>query len=212
MPNWTTNTWSLSGEQSELDKVREAIKPKKTDPEKKIFDFNVFIPTPKELEKTSSPVKVVDTEAEAKRLCEEAANSRNSDFESETPIVAISEAERKRRMDAYGAEDWYEFHNLFWGVKWEGTEVKVLRDEPGELVLSFNTAWSAPTPIAAYLQNRGLTLVGGGIYEDGSELEIIGAGREEFDKIFKVEEEKVELEIWPGEDPVILTFRNIKLR
>ena len=42
--------------------------------------------------------------------------------------------------------DWYKWHNLYWGTKWNAYDGWVDENED-DLICAFNTAWSAPMPI-----------------------------------------------------------------
>lgn len=189
MPNWTQNTWCITGENNLLDQVRETFV------DDQFFDFNKFIPVPKELANTQSPCKIT-TEAEARVL--NAANLARMATASEAkreymlPIVAISEEEQQRRLDKYSAVDWFDFCNLHWGTKWIGNDLIVLRDEPGCLVIHFNTAWAAPEGIIKHLQEMGLSICGGAIYEGldpEDSLEIIDGNFEDFFEYFRIKNE-----------------------
>lgn len=47
----------------------------------------------------------------------------------------------------YGFADWYEWRVFNWGTKWNASDVELTLNSPTELYLSFNTAWSPPTPV-----------------------------------------------------------------
>lgn len=188
MPNWTQNTWCITGDNELLDQVRETF-------DDGFFNFEKLIPVPEELANTQSPCKIT-TETEARVL--NAANLARMATASEakreymSPIVAISEEERQRRFDKYSAIDWYEFCTRFWGTKWIGNNLIILRDEPGCLVIRFDTAWAAPEEIIKYLQEMGLTVCGGAIYEGldpEDSLEIIDGNFEDFFEYFRIKNE-----------------------
>ena len=187
MPNWTENTWSIEGDAEALNVVRNAL-------HDGLFDFDRLIPTPKELERSQSPLKVVATQNEADALNaswrEKATKFNWPDQDLET-IVAITKEERDRRIDTYGAITWYDFHNKYWGTKWPGSRLGIINDEPNRLVVHFDTAWSAPLAIAEHLMSLGLSVYGGGIYEDGSEFEMLGDDEQAFNKRFTVVEEEI---------------------
>ena len=186
MPNWTENTWSIEGDADALNIVRGAL-------HHDLFDFDRLIPTPVELNRSQSPLKVVATQEEADELNaswrEKAIKFNWPDQNLET-IVAVTQEEHDRRMDKYGASTWYEFSNRFWGTKWPGSRMSIVSDEPTRLVIRFDTAWSAPLAIAEHLESLGLNVYGGGIYEDGSEFEMLGDDESAFEERFTVVEEE----------------------
>ena len=183
MPNWTENTWSIEGDAETLNVVRDAL-------HHDLFDFDRLIPTPKELSQTRSPLKVVPTQEEADEINAAAqAFADKHGHDHPQPIVAVTTGERDRRMAEYGASAWYEFQNRFWGTKWPGSRLGMVSDEPTRLVIRFDTAWSAPLAIAEHLMSLGLNVYGGGIYEDGSEFEMLGDDEAAFAKRFTVVEE-----------------------
>jgi hypothetical protein len=83
------------------------------------FSFEKILPIPKELD----PEKI-------------AAPNCDSDL-----------AEKLRRK--YGAGDWYEWCNKYWGTKWDRSEYQVIdeRYDNGEFEAFFMTAWSPPVEI-----------------------------------------------------------------
>lgn len=182
MPNWTTSAWSIEGNTEAINTVRKALKDD-------LFDFNQLIPTPKELEQTRSLVEILTSQEEVDTVNAAAQKlATENGWENPAPIAAITAEERSRRMEKYGAADWYSFRLLRWGTKWVGRTLEILCDEPERLVLRFDTAWSAPVPIAKHLQSLGLRVYGGGIYEDGSEFELLGDDQATFDERFLVTE------------------------
>jgi hypothetical protein len=78
-------------------------------------------------------------------------------------------------MEKYGASDWYSWCVNNWGTKWDispyGCEI-----ENGQLVGSFDTAWSPPTAAYEKLEEMGFSVRAyysepgmgfAGVYEDG---------------------------------------------
>ncbi len=143
MPNWTTNYVTIEGEARALDQLKLQLATKHNP-----FDFNKLVPMPEELAQTVSPVTVVETEDEAKAIN---AACRRSSFHSEQ-TKAITRRERGRRIAAYGAVDWYDWAQKHWGTKWNACDVEVLDESATHVNYRFDTAWCAPTPLAAKLQ------------------------------------------------------------
>ena len=78
------------------------------------FTFTKFMPTPKELDDTQSP----------------------------TPDT-MSEEEKNRLMDTYGATDWYTWRCKNWGCKWDAQESAFYKDGD-DWIITFQTPWGPP--------------------------------------------------------------------
>lgn len=82
--------------------------------EKGDFTMNKAVPMPKELDTTSSPVQ--DT---------------------------VPEEERKKLVEKYGADNWYDWRYKNWGVKWDASDSGFWKDGD-DWMISFNTPWGPP--------------------------------------------------------------------
>lgn len=82
--------------------------------EKGEFTMNKLVPMPAELEDTTSPV------------------SEN-----------VSEEEKKRLNDMYGATNWYDWHCKFWGCKWDANDSGFWKDGD-DWIITFQTPWGPP--------------------------------------------------------------------
>lgn len=168
------------------------------------LDFNAVLPMPEALRNTVSPMKVVDTIEEAQKITAERRDQFGQDDDTRTYAIDRETAAAWRRE--YGHIDWYDWAVHNWGTKWSASGVVILRDHVDvtdphivpELVLSFDTAWVEPSGVINHLENQGLIVVGGVIYEDGSEFEAIG-DTNLFEEYFEVNTEVVEHE---SGDPV----------
>lgn len=76
--------------------------------------FNKLVPLPKELEGTTSP----------------------------TPDT-VTEEEKKRLMDKYGATNWYDWRIKNWGCKWDASESDFYK-YGDEWTITFETPWGPP--------------------------------------------------------------------
>ena len=125
------------------------------------FDFNALIKVPQELENTAVPVKVVETDEDARKLY---IGYRYNVHVPMGTVLAITKEEAARRSDLYGATDWYRFRVNNWGTKWQPCNVevheKVLDKEMGHIIVSFDTAWTPAEPIARFLEKDGLVITG----------------------------------------------------
>ena len=160
MPNFISNYVEIKGAEDKLKQLVKDTKFKLNNIENK-FDFNAIIPMPEELENTISPVQLVATDEEA--LQKNAEHYQRMDKigrkDYENCIAYITEAESRRRMAEYGADEWYHWSVANWGTKWNANDVEYIKHEyageDSKIVLSFLTAWSAPEPIYAKLEEMG---------------------------------------------------------
>ena len=114
MPNWCSNTLSLSHPDSTMiDRVEKAVKEDKL--------FSEFYPCPKELTETKSGFFGNDGyQAELQKFTEEL------------------------NIKHFGYRDWYDWNCANWGTKWEAAECIANRDDENLIFMSFDTAWSPP--------------------------------------------------------------------
>lgn len=61
----------------------------------------------------------------------------------------------------YGAKDWYEWANKYWGTKWNSSDTRINYDQttpmmPGHRTvrIEFETAWAPPTPVYETLAKK----------------------------------------------------------
>lgn len=161
------------------------------------LDFNAVLPMPEALRNTVSPMKVVDTAEEAEKITAERRGEIGQDDDTRTYAIDRETATAWRRE--YGHVDWYDWAVNHWGTKWSAFGVEILRDRVDvtdphtvpELVLSFTTAWTEPGGVIGHLEDQGLIVTGGVIYEDGDEFEAIG-DTDLFAEYFEVNAEVVE--------------------
>jgi len=162
MPNWCNNVIKISGEKEKLKKFIEKCGLDKEHPE---FDFDAIIRVPQELEISVSPITVVETEEEAKQINIE--SHRNKFITAN--ILAISKKEEKRRLQKYGAIDWYDFCVNAWGVKWPPVNVvvheKSIDNDIAYIIISFDTPWGPAEPIAKKLEKEGFEISGAYVEE-----------------------------------------------
>lgn len=136
MPNWSFNRLSVhaedENERAEVQRLRNFIKRVVTD-EKGTqveipFSFQNVIPMPAELEGTRAPVE-----------------DPNSD-------------ENKALRAKYGYDNWYDWRWEHWGTKWDACDAEIEESDDSDLSISFDTAWSFPTPVVVELSKLFPTL------------------------------------------------------
>ena len=164
-----------------------------------LLDFNAVLPMPEALRNTAAPMKVVDTIEEAEQIAAELRAKFGQD--DDTRIYAIDRETAAAWRRDYGHIDWYDWAVDHWGTKWSASGVEILRDRVDvtdphtvpELVLSFDTAWVEPHGVINHLEDQGLIVAGGVIYEDGNEFATVGDANL-FGDYFEVNTEIVEQE------------------
>ncbi len=88
------------------------------------FTFTKFLPLPKELVGTIAP----------------------------TPET-MSEEEKNRLRDKYGATNWYEWQCINWGVKWDAGESAFYK-EKDDWMITFQTPWGPPVEFVQALSKE----------------------------------------------------------
>ena len=157
MPNWCQNEVSVTGDEDELTKFSDYVKGEYVP-----FSFGAIMPMPPELENTTSPPHIYETQEELDAylatLSVEAYNGSEEYYKS-----AVNRGMTREYSDylikTYGANNWYDWCNEEWGTKWDVDDVGF---EPniawGELRYDFDTAWGPPEGIHAFLTDRFPTL------------------------------------------------------
>lgn len=116
MPNWCDNT---------LVSKKEVIDSIITDME---VDFNTVVPCPSILHNVAATPK------------EKYWNNVVDDASLDNSKRLLTDEDLKWLSATYGATDWYEFCNKFWGTKWNSQDTY----RPDDNSVTFLTAWSPP--------------------------------------------------------------------
>ena len=154
MPNWCSNTVTITGDSKHLDDI-----------EKTKFDFNKIIPMPKELHndgggrsqdcpKCGNKFKKYGDKNYPDFKCSKCNISSNiggrihgfkhDDLSSLNPNeIEIA----KKWIQKYGTASWYEWSCNNWGTKWNTGDVESSRESATVLNVYFTTAWGPPDPI-----------------------------------------------------------------
>lgn len=88
----------------------------------------------------------------------------------------------------YGAITWYEWHNKYWGTKWNAFDCDVSKEAGDTWYCHFTTAWCPPNGWLSELAMRGVPFELKYEQEDGY------AGTISFDGRWKAEEHEIEYE------------------
>jgi len=155
MPNWCSNKVTVwSNDEEAMRKFKDAVSIEfsgvdKDGPWNKFqhFSFEAILPMPEELRNVQSPVTIA-TEEEI----EEYKKKHSHIGAGSLPITQ----ETSDRLDElYDDNNWYDWANNNWGVKWDCCDVQV-EEEFGdtEITYQFDTPWGPPTLIYDILIER----------------------------------------------------------
>ena len=123
------------------------------DKQRQEFSFNSIIPMPKEIEHTSSPTKIFDTEEEVAEYVKERLGENPTPIRKQDVSGAMTREYSSYLERTYGADNWYDWACLHWGTKWDAS-TPWLESDGWELRYDFDTAWSPPEPICAFLRDK----------------------------------------------------------
>jgi hypothetical protein len=156
MPNWCRNNIVVTGPVEEIARFTQTcIRLDKN--EEPSFDFNSVIPMPaiikdriitlddllilncddparmpRSLEVRMKYWKVPDIEALKEKIRLEAFENAGQSIEA---------------FEQTGASNSCDWANMNWGTKWNASDFKAIKDEPGRYDCRFETAWNPPEPV-----------------------------------------------------------------
>ena len=162
MPNHVTNILSFSGDEKEIDKLRNAIKGKFDDGSEMQIDFNKIIPRPESLNITAGSstdygiavvlfreennpqllLPILEypwVKAEGITTPEALAHYLVEEGSADLKEGKLALENKKK----YGHKDWYSWSCANWGTKWNAYS----QEDHGLNVITFDTAWAAPFPV-----------------------------------------------------------------
>lgn len=139
MPNWCLNEVSITGKKEDILKIAELFGCMNNE-----FSFDSFMPIP-------DPVRGVHhgfTTTEDGTQHQYWREKQDENKDRQVIPLTIEEIEENQRL--YGAVDWYEWCNKYWGTKWDASmcgDVFVHADDGydyASIECSFETAWGPP--------------------------------------------------------------------
>lgn len=134
------------------------------------FSFHSIIPMPKEIEHTSSPAKIFDTQKEVDEYIKGRLDKTSSLIIKHDVSGTMTKEYSQHLKNTYGADNWYDWSVNTWGTKWDTSEAWV-QDDGWSLQYDFDTAWSPPEGIHAFLVDKFPDLNISWFYrEDGMEM------------------------------------------
>jgi len=174
MPNWCENTVEVFGEEDEMNKFYEFFGG--TDNLEKNFTFNNIIEMPKELENTTSPVRIISQEDydKTQELYKKHGKKDVWDLFNKDKISkeeqglmfqnGITQEISDKLKLLFGSDNWYTWTNNNWGTKWDIDEIILNDIDTESCSFNFNTAWSPPEPIIDKLRDMFPKLTFSGMY------------------------------------------------
>lgn len=135
MPNWSFNSLNVhaedENERAEVQRLRNFIKRVVTDEDG----------TQTEIPFSFQNVIPMPAELEGTRA----------------PVEDPNSEENKALRAKYGFDNWYDWRWEHWGTKWDACDAEDV-SEGDDLMITFDTAWSFPTPVAVELSRQFPTL------------------------------------------------------
>ena len=123
------------------------------DKQRQHFSFRSILPMPKEIEHTSSPARIFETQEEVDEHVKDHLAENQSDIAKQYANGAMTREYASYLEKTYGADNWYDWSNLHWGTKWDASN-SYLEDDGWMLRYDFDTAWCPPEPIHAFLVDK----------------------------------------------------------
>ena len=117
------------------------------------FSFRSIMPMPKEIEHTSSPARIFETQEEVDEHVKEWSTNHPDGMSKQYAMGAMTREYASYLERTYGADNWYDWAYENWGTKWDVSDVW-LEDDGDSLQYSFDTAWCPPEGIHAFLVDK----------------------------------------------------------
>lgn len=145
MPNWCENRVTVQGDAGELVEFRNLVEGLDNHGHDSVLSFHQIVPMPDVLINTRSPIKVVDTVAEA-IMENDSMNQTFKEFGEGNKVGAMTKTASDELLEKYGADNWYDWSTEAWGTKWQPSDINA-EYESDYILYDFNTAWSPPSGI-----------------------------------------------------------------
>ena len=146
MPNWCSNRVTVwSDDEEAMKEFKEAVSIELSGTDKdgpwsrmQLFSFEAILPMPKELREVQSPVTIMTEDGI------EEYKKKRGDYTGDGSLPITQET--SDRLDAlYGDNNWYDWSNNNWGVKWDCGDVGITEEfADTEIVYTFDTPWGPP--------------------------------------------------------------------
>ena len=156
MPNWCSNRVTVwSDDEEAMKEFKEAVSIEFSGTDKdgpwsrmQLFSFEAILPMPKELREVQSPVMIMTEDAIAEY------KKKRGDYTGDGSLP-ITQETSDRLDELYGDNNWYDWSNNNWGVKWDCSDVGITEEFGNtEIVYTFDTPWGPPDNIYYLLTAR----------------------------------------------------------
>lgn len=164
MANLAWSNVTITGPANAITRLRKAVNSKES-----AFDFDLIMPTPKELLMESSGVqemaiKIAGANPAMRKRLMESVNLpvHNSTYcegytpeylNNEADVVAYGMSYIKNKLK-YGVYDWYDWRRRHWHTKWKASDCTANQPDKTTIEYEFTTAWRAPLPLFEVLSAR----------------------------------------------------------
>ena len=105
MPNHITNRLTIIGTEEQVAQVRAEIKGERED---QLIDFNTFIPIPKELEGTVSPMRIISQEEYDAQELKIITNDLTENERNWGISRGLTKALSYEYIKKFGTDNWYD--------------------------------------------------------------------------------------------------------
>lgn len=162
MPNWCSNTMTVTGPKAELKRFVKSLKVKEMRQTGEIKADKWVITGEEEVEVDS----LNHLDPIPQELMETVAGSVGEDKKAE------HEAQMKANLDKYGYKDWYDYANAVWGSKWGANEVGLSSEDcdSGSVSLYYQSAWSPCNGLIARISAQFPKLVFSVVFTEEAEF------------------------------------------
>lgn len=162
MPNWVEQQVTIKSDDAK--KIADILNTVRSldDEGNEVFNLAMKIaPMPEEIANvfgTGDDTKwIIDIETNEKidiSLDDWFANKDKTDQERGWRVVEITNKEREKLREKYGASDWYAWNNRNYGTKWGDCRTQLIKNEPNEICFDYDSAWSPAIPISALIVEK----------------------------------------------------------
>jgi hypothetical protein len=149
MPNWVENSLEIkSNDVSVIKNITEKIKSSSNADNNYLRIASTLYPIPEELSLvfgTGDNLRYAIDKDTGKKIhisIDEFFDGQKEESESSYTMVDITEEEKQRLVELYGACDWYKWNVLNYGTKWGDCETTLLIETVDKIVFVFNSPWN----------------------------------------------------------------------
>mgnify|MGYP001592562009 CR=1 FL=1 len=151
MPNWVDNRLTITGDKTQLDKLKkDAVlvyeKVEKGEEKDNKFSIAKLVPLPEELRETTSPPDIVSEKEYPKALAKWRVEKIKVKKKKSGYVVGmpITKKISDELIKKYGTNNWYDWQVRNWGTKWDTRTLSMNTDTEKRLDYDIDTAWSPP--------------------------------------------------------------------